>query len=137
MYLREFGVYILKYVVAAVVGCGMCGRHWTFRTCKLASEVTSTVESADNAWLHQCSIALASDAMQNAYSVKIYIVQFGRRCAFPLHFVAVALYTTLKQVTTPTPRTTTIITFKAVSENVGKCILFLSVEKRIKRVYVF
>ena len=26
VYLREFGIYILEYVVAAAVGCGMCGR---------------------------------------------------------------------------------------------------------------
>jgi hypothetical protein len=25
VYLREFGIYILEYVVAAAVGCGMCG----------------------------------------------------------------------------------------------------------------
>jgi len=79
----------------------------------------------DTALLQWVPLARACDTMLNKCFFTIYIGHFGRRFAFTLH--CAALCTTPK---TTTPKTTTpIITFKAVSENVRNCILFLSVEK--------
>jgi len=69
--------------------------------------------------------------MQNKCFNSIYRAVF--EIVLHLHFI-VHLYTAAAEEA--------IITFKAVSENVRtekvrNCILFLSVEKRINRVYVF
>jgi len=60
---------------------------------------------------------------------------------FHLHFI-LHLYTAAAAAEDDASDADAIITFKAVSENiktenVRNCILFLSVEKRINRVYVF
>jgi len=85
-------------------------------------------------------VQLARPVAQCRISVFQYIygiledVSHSRFIVLLLHCVRSAQ----KQVTPPTPKTPTlIITFKAVSYTVRNCIFFLSVEKRIKRVYVF
>ena len=69
----------------------------------------------------------------------VYIEQFSKN-VLHLHFI-VHLYTAAAAEDDASDADA-IITFKAVSENVRtekvrNCILFLSVEKRINRVYVF
>jgi len=111
VYLLECSIYILKYVVAAVVGCGVWEEVDT-----PVHTATEGVMSRLTLQLSRGNIARACDTMQNKCFLQ-YIEQFRKRFAFTLHCVA--------QCTTPTLKTATpIITFKAVSENVGNYIVF-------------
>ena len=122
MYLLECSIYILKYVVAVVVGCGVWEEGDT-----LVHTATEGVMSQLTLQLSRGNIARACDIMQNKCFFTIYRA-VSKAFAFTLHCVALC--------TTPTLKTTTpIITFKAASENVN-CILFLSVEKCIKSVCI-
>jgi len=77
--------------------------------------------------------------MQNKFFNSIYRAVFEN--VLNLHFI-VHLYTAAAAEYAASDASDAIITFKSVSENfrtenVRKSVLFLSVEKRINRVYVF